>query len=85
LSAADATPLPEIGVVLINNRELERKLALRGKTTSDLVRARATTFDTLAKIRSGKKVSIRVLRKITAQLAMWPVLEHTADLLAAEA
>lgn len=84
MSIAGEERVPETGYVLINVNELERLLALRGKTATDLVAAKATSFDTLAKIRRKEKVSVRVLRKITGRLNEWPELAHHADLLMAE-
>lgn len=68
------------GLVKINHAELMRKLHLRGKPPGAL-RDAGVSYDSLAKIKRGELVAVRVLRKIVVALAGWPELEHAADLL----
>lgn len=73
------------GLVVINHGELVRKLRLRGKTKSALIKAKVASSDTLSRIAQGKPVQTFVLDRISAQLEEWPEVAHAADLLEAEA
>lgn len=61
---------------------MARKLHQRGKIYADL--RPVVSAGTLAKIRRGEKVKVRVMAAITAQLVSWPVLAGAEELLAEE-
>ena len=68
----------------MNAHLLGLELAKRALSWSDLGRLAALAKPTRARLRSGKPVSVGVLRRVDAVLRTTPVLEEVAGLLAVE-
>ena len=68
----------------LNRRRLDRELAYRGWSASELARAAGVSEQTLVAARKGKPVTSSTLRKIAIALTSAPVIPTAELLLAAE-